>query len=444
MSVRTKRRACATAGAGLAIALALVACSGGGGDGGGGGEGDGDTVTLTWFMGAGVPDDIATAEQLAEDFNAQNPGIEVVVDASGPEGSELDNMVKTRLSTGDMSDLFWYNSGALMLALNPDQQLLNVGDEPWLDDLNAAYRGTISTDAGAYGAPVGSAMGGGFFYNIKVYEDLGLTAPTTWDEFMENNAAIRAAGIDPVIQSYGDTWTSQMVTLADFYNVYEADPDFGEQLTANEVTFADTPAALASFQKLEDLATAGYFNEDYPTLLLDQALAKLANGEGAAYPMLTFAQATITQNFPDQAEDIGFFPVPGDSADANGLTTWMPSSVYAPAYTEHPDEVKKFMAFVASPDGCDAITTARGVTGPYVVDGCEITGDVSRIVQDMLPFFEDDRTAPALEFLSPVKGPNLLNITVELGSGITTAEQAAKAYDADNAAQAQQLGLEGW
>jgi len=439
MSVPRKRRVCATVGTGLAIALALVGCSGGGGD-----ESEGDKVTLTWFMGAGVPDDIATAEQLAEDFNAANPDIEVVVDASGPEGTELDNMVKTRLSTGDMSDLFWYNSGALMLALNPDQQLLNVDGEPWLDDLNEAYRGTISTENGAYGAPVGSAMGGGFFYNVKVYEDLGLEVPTTWADFMDNNAAIKAAGIDPVIQSYGDTWTSQMIVLADFYNVYASDPDFGEKLTANEVSFAGTPAALASFQKLGDLAAAGYFNEDYPTALLDQALAKLASGEGAHYPMLTFAQATITQNFPDQAEDVGFFPIPGDSADTNGLTTWMPSSVYAPSYTEHPDEVKKFMAFVASPGGCDAITTARGVTGPYVVDGCDISGDVSRIVSDMLPYFESNSTAPALEFLSPVKGPNLLNITVELGSGISTPAQAAEAYDVDNASQAQQLGLEGW
>lgn len=450
MTYRSMRRARVTLAACSAAVLAMAGCSGGdspvgsNGEGSEGGSEGGDPVTLTWFMGAGVPDDIATAEQLAENFNAENPDIEVVVDASGPAGIELNNVVKTRLATGDMPDLFWYNSGALMLALNPDEQLLNVAGEPWLDDLNEAYRGTISTDNGAFGAPVGSAMGGGIFYNIAIYDQLGLEVPTTWDEFMENNAAIRAAGFDPVIQSFGDTWTSQMVMLADFYNVYAEDPDFGDKLTANEVSFADTPIALRSFEKLAELADAGYFNEDFPTTLLDQALAKLATGEGAHYPMLTFAQATITQNYPDEADDIGFFPVPGDSADENGLTTWMPSSVYAPAFTEHADEVKRFMAFVASQDGCDSITQARGVTGPYVVNGCEIEGDVSRIVSDMFPYFESNRTAPALEFLSPVKGPNLENFTVELGSGITTAQEAARAYDADNTTQAQQLGLEGW
>jgi raffinose/stachyose/melibiose transport system substrate-binding protein len=418
----------------LAAAITLAGCTAPSDDG---------PVTLTWFMGAGVPDDIATAEQLAADFNAENPDIEVVVDASGPEGVELDNAIKTRLSTGEMSDLFWYNSGALMLALNPDQQMLNVAGEPWLDNLQDAYVATVSTENGTYGAPVGQAMGGGIFYNISVLEEAGVEVPQTWDEMMDAVAAIRAIGVDPVIQSYGDTWTSQLIFLADFYNIYAQDSDFGAKLTANEVNFSEDPG-FSSFEKMQDLVEAGAFNADFPTTVLDQALAKLVNGEGAMYPMLTFAQATITQNFPDQADNIGFFPVPGDSADQFGLTTWMPSSVYAPANTEHPDEVKRFMAFVASTQGCDAITEARGITGPYVVNGCDIGGDVSRIVADMRPFFEDNMTAPALEFLSPVKGPNLQNFTVELGSGITNAQQAAAAYDQDNILQAQQLGLEGW
>lgn len=437
MPERLSHRIPAALAAGAVAVLALAGCSaGGGGD-------DGGKVTLEWYMGAGVPDDIATAESLAAAFNAENPDVEVVVDASGPEGVELDNAVKTRLSTQEMSDLFWYNSGALMQALNPDSQLLNVADEPWIGDLQDAYVQTVSTDAGTYGAPVGQAMGGGFFYNISVFEEAGVAVPQTWDELLDAVGAIRAIGVDPVIQSYGDTWTSQMIVLADYYNINAANPDFAEELTANEVSFSEEPG-LTSFEKLQDLAEAGAFNADFPTTLLDQALGKLATGEGAMYPMLTFAQATIQQNYADEADNIGFFPVPGDSADEFGLTTWMPSSVYAPSYTEHPDEVKRFMEFVASPAGCDAITEARGITGPYVVDGCEISGDVSRIVEDMLPYFDDAKVAPALEFLSAVKGPNLQNFTVEVGSGITTAEQAAAAYDEDNALQAQQLGLEGW
>lgn len=422
---------------GVIAALALTSCAPGGGGG------DDGPVTLEWFMGAGVPDDIATAEALAAAFNEQHEGeIEVKVDASGPEGAELNNLIQTRLNTGDMSDLLWYNSGALMYALNPDQQLLNVEDEPWVDTLNDDYRGTVSTEEGVYGAPVGNAMGGGILYNIDVFEEAGVEVPQTWDELIDVIETLKAAGgVDPVIQSYGDTWTSQMFFLGDFYNVLAEDPEFADQITNNEITWENGPG-LRSFEKLEQLAKMGVFNEDYSTLLFDQALTRLAEGAGAMYPMLTFAQATFKQDYPEA--NVGFFPVPGDSPDDLGLTTWMPSSVYAPAYTEHPEEVKEFMAFVASTEGCEVIGEARGNAGPFVVEGCEMSDDVSQIVADMLPFFENGKTAPAFEFLSVVKGNNLGNFTVEVGSQIATAQQAAKAYDEDNALLAQQMNLPGW
>jgi raffinose/stachyose/melibiose transport system substrate-binding protein len=87
---------------------------------------------------------------------------------------------------------------------------------------------------------------------------------------------------------------------------------------------------------------------------------------------------------------------------------------------------------------------AVGVTGPYLIDGCELPEDVPTVVRDMLPYFESGQTEPALEFLSPVKGPALENITVEVGSGIRSATDGAALYDEDVRKQAQQLGLEGW
>ena len=62
----------------------------------------------------------------------------------------------------------------------------------------------------------------------------------------------------------------------------------------------------------------------------------------------------------------------------------------------------------------------------------------------MQTYFDEDKQSPALEFLSPVKGPNLEQITVEIGSGIRAATDGAALYDEDVEKQAQQLGLEGW
>ncbi len=66
------------------------------------------------------------------------------------------------------------------------------------------------------------------------------------------------------------------------------------------------------------------------------------------------------------------------------------------------------------------------------------------MVSDMQPYFDEGKTNLALEFLSPIKGPTLEQITVAVGSGITSAEDGAAQYDEDVKKQAQQLGLEGW
>ncbi|MBB4121941.1 hypothetical protein GGR30_001867 [Martelella radicis] len=91
------------------------------------------------------------------------------------------------------------------------------------------------------------------------------------------------------------------------------------------------------------------------------------------------------------------------------------------------------------------IVNTVGANGPFVVKGCELPDDVMPGVAEMLPYFEEDgRTAPALEFLSPVKGPGLEQITVEVGSGIRDAQSGAELYDRDVEKQAKQLRLPNW
>jgi raffinose/stachyose/melibiose transport system substrate-binding protein len=70
---------------------------------------------------------------------------------------------------------------------------------------------------------------------------------------------------------------------------------------------------------------------------------------------------------------------------------------------------------------------------------------VAPVVADLLPYFAaGGHNAPALEFLSPVKGPILEQLTVEVGSGIREPAAAASSYDEDARKQALQLGLPGW
>ena len=391
-------------------------------------------------------DTVAIAEALTAAYTEQNPDVTFQIETR-PGGSEGDNVVKTRLATGEMTDVFLYNSGSLLQALRPDRTLEPLNDIENFGAILDSFTRTVADDAGnVYGVPAQTAMGGGILYHEPTYEELGLEIPTTWDEFMANNAAI-AEQTDkaPVVQTYQDTWTSQLFVLADYFNVQTQEPGFADAYTANEAKYATTPAAMQGFARLQEVYEAGYFNEDFGAANYNDGLRMVATGEGVHYPMLTFAIPAIQQNHPDQLEDVGFFAQPGESAEENGLTVWMPAAYFVPRGGENTDIAKDFVNFVATPQGCDIMTEAVGATGPYLIEGCTLPESVPNSVADMMPYFtEEGRTAPALEFLSPVKGPALEQLTVEVGSGIRDAQSAAELYDQDVAKQARQLGLEGW
>jgi len=437
MTARSPRRALlAVAASGAALSLVLAGCAGSSE------PAEGEPVVLTMLIdNTDVTQQITQA--LADAFEAQNPDITIEFETR-PQGGEGDNVVKTRLATGEMTDLFFYNSGSLLQALNPDETLLNIADEDFVSNISETFVAGVSTDNGVYGVPAGTAMGGGVLYNTAIYEELGLEVPTTWDEFMANNAAIDEAGYDAVIQTYADTWTSQLFVLGDFANVLVEDPEWAEAYTANERKYADDEVAIRGFENLQEVFEAGYLNEDFASATFDDGMRKVALGEGAHYPMLTFAVPTIVDLYPAESENVGFFAIPGQN-DVNPLTTWLSAGIYAPITTEHPDAVKRFMAFVASVEGCEAQTSALAPAGPYFVEGCTLPEEVARATADLLPYFDrEGGTAPALEFLSPIKGPALEQITVEVGSGIRTAADGAALYDLDVEKQAQQLGIEGW
>jgi raffinose/stachyose/melibiose transport system substrate-binding protein len=338
----------------VACILVLGACSAGSL---GSSDDEGGATTLT-FLVDNADGSLKPAQGLAEAFHAKNPDITVQVQTR-PGGSEGDNIVKTRLSTGEMTDVFLYNSGSLFQALNPQQSLTPLTGEAWANQVDDTFKPVVSVGNELYGAPITGSSAGGILYNRKVYEQLGLQVPTTWTEFMANNAKIKAAGIDPVIQTYQDTWTSQLFVLADYHNVAAADPDWAEKYTAGQVKYAQEPA-VKGFQRLEEVHKAGYENKDYRSMKFEKGVADLAAGKGAHFPMLTFAVGTLAASDPEHINDVGFFGQPGDDASKAGMTIWMPAGLYIPKSTEGAqlEAAKKFVAFVASPEGCEVQTKA--------------------------------------------------------------------------------------
>lgn len=405
-----------------------------------------DAVTLKTLWPSGSDIELQV-NALTNAFKKTHPNVSIEIEYR-LGGADGDNIVKTRLATGEMADVFQYNSGSLLQALNPTQTLVDITGQPFMENVVDSFLPTVSQGDKVFGVPFGTALGGGVLYNKAVFDKLGLKVPKTWDEFVANNDVIAKAGIAPVLGTFGtgSTWTSQLFVLADYYNVEQANPGFADLYTNNKAKYADIPAALAGFEHQEQAFKSGWFQKDFATTTYEQGLDLLVKGEVAQYPMLSFAIQNIGATHPDELNNIGFFAQPGVSAEHNGATIWMPGGLYIPQTTDGAkrDAALEFLGFIATPEAVDIMNTVVPPGGPFLIVGAKLPDSVPPAVLEVAAYIDSGNSYPALEFVSPVKGPNLEQLLVAVGTGQMSAKEAAANYDLDVQRQAQQLGLPGW
>lgn len=356
-------------------------------------------------------------------------------------GSDGDNIVKTRLASGEMTDICAYNSGALLSALNPGEYFVDLTTNPEiLDRLDDTYISAVTVDDKTFGIPVCATQSGAVMYNKDLYEEYNLETPNTWDEFIANCQVLKDAGENAVIGSFADSWTTQVIFLGDNANIMHLNPEFATDLANGTTTYSENEYALRSFEKLTDLTD--YYNSDYLSTSYDDACEMLYHGEGAHWICLTQALSNIYELYGDNS-NIGVFAIPSDDADNTFLTTWMPTSMYANKNTENYDAVMAFMEFYITDAAIDCYTDTILPDGPYCIKGYELPDNAyPAVAEDMQAYANAGKTGLALEFITNIKGANCEQICQEAGSGQTTAAQAAEKYDADCLLQAQQLGYD--
>ena len=439
----------------MTLGRALTGCGGSDGGGSGSGEGtpaaedagsdesSGDSgdkpyagVTLKWWAGNAEnnPGTQAVMEAATEKL-----GMEFEVEVN-PGGSEGDNIIKTRMASGDLPDFMAYNSGSKLYDLNPSRGFMDISDWEIVDKFDDAFLSSVTIDGAVYGAPQSSTQAGAVIYYKPDYEELKLEVPHTWDEFVDNCKTLADAGKTPVYFTGGETWATQVLFLGDYYNIAAANPTFADDYTEGKAKYADVPEATRSWTKYEDLVD--YLNADKSAATVTDGNFAIATGEATHWFILTQQLPLILENVEDP-DDIGVFGVPGDDADDHGLTVWEPMSWYVNKDTENVDAIKAFFEFYYSEEALDLYFGTYGANGPSCIKGYELPDSVCSAVRvDMQKYFDDGKTVPALEYQSPIKGTTCEQMTTAVGLGQMSGEEAAAMYDDDCKKSAVQLGYD--
>lgn len=366
-------------------------------------------------------------------------GLKVQIEVN-PGGSEGDNILKTRIASNDLPDFLVYNSGSKLHDLNPSRCFLDLSDWELVKRFDDAFMSSVTIDGAVYGTPQSSTQAGAVIYYKPHYEELGLAVPHTWEQFLSNCAKLKEAGRTPVYFCGGETWTTQVLFLGDYYNVAADYPTFAEEYTQGKAKYANIPAATRSWTKYEDLVD--YLNADKSAATLEDGNFAIGTGEATHWFILTQQLPKIVAEAENQS-DIGVFGVPGDDPDNHGLTVWEPMSFYIWKDSKNIDAIKAFLEFYYSKDMLDLYFGTYGANGPSCIKGYELPASVSDAVRfDMQKYFDEGKNTPALEYVSPIKGTACEQLTTAVGLGQMSGAEAAAAYDEDCKKSAVQLGYD--
>ena len=363
------------------LVVAGVAAGCGGGDDNGGSassSGGNEKVTLSLLVDNG-DQTVKPATALANAFQAKNPNITIKM-RDPPAG-------RRRRQHRQDPAVHQRHGRRLHLQLGLAVPGAQAGEEPAAGHRRAVRQGPRQVvcpervgDDQVYGAPFGSAFGGGILYNKEVYEKLGLSVPKTWDEFMANNAKIKAAGIDPGDPDLRRHLDVAAVRARRLPQRRRDEPRTSPRSTphnqAKYATHAGCARGLPAPRRRS--TTAGYLNKNYGSAKLNRGLRTSPQGKGAQYPMLTVVVADICRPpTRTSVNDVGFFALPGDDA-ANER----PHAV-VPGRHLHPEDhdrrqarrgeevprVRRHARRAATPQ-----TTASHRRGPYAGQGLPAAG----------------------------------------------------------------------
>jgi len=250
----------------------LAACSGGGSSSGG-------KVQIS-FLTANGQDSTKEANDFIAAFERSTPISRSKLNQQ-PVGSEGDNLIKTKLSTGEMEMSSSTNTGSLLQALRPDKTLVDLTDQPWVSQVTDDFKSTVTAGTRSTGTARHLVRRRDPLQQ-EVYKQLGLTVPTSWADFMANSEKIKQQdpSVAPIIQAYGDDYTAQIWLLADFANVAHQDPQWATKYTQHKVKYTSSRPWPGSCTRSR-CTPPGFSTRTSRRSLNDQALTVLADGKGA-------------------------------------------------------------------------------------------------------------------------------------------------------------------
>ncbi|MCP4358368.1 MAG: carbohydrate ABC transporter substrate-binding protein [Chloroflexi bacterium] len=277
-------------------------------------------------------------------FNQHYPNIEIIFAPTAP--AEYNGALNTKLEGGTAGDLITCRPFDASLALFDAGYLASLNDLEGMGNFGSVAKSAWVTDDGsdAFCVPMASVIHG-FIYNQEIFDEAGVSAPETVDDFFATLDAIEAAGYTPLDMGTADQWEAATMGFQNVGPNYWMGEDGRLALISGDSKLTDSEY-IAVFEQLArwgDYLPSGFQAQTYPD---SQNLFTL--GQAAIYP----AGSWDISLFNDQADfALGAFKPPvANAGDDCYISDHTDIALGMNAATENGDAARAFLNWVASPE----------------------------------------------------------------------------------------------
>jgi raffinose/stachyose/melibiose transport system substrate-binding protein len=321
---------------------ALAAC-------GTSGPGSGSGATY-WFLN-GQPQE-GVRQGAVDRFNEKNPNEKI--GTTTYQNDAYKTKIKTSIGAGQAPTIIWgWGGGTLRTYVESDQveDLTSwLAENPEVKDRRIASSfapGTV--DGKIYGLPCETAEPIVLYYNKRVFEDVGVEEPQSWDDIMALVPKFNAAGIAPFSLGGQSRWTNMMWLEFLFDRI--GGTEVFQAVYDGEKDAWSNPDAINALTKVQDLVKADGFVKGFSSITADSNADQALLYTGGAAMMLHGSwsygiQQTEGGDFVSSGGlgFINFPPVEGGKGDPSN-TVGNPAqylSISSKASAEQKETAKKF------------------------------------------------------------------------------------------------------
>lgn len=223
-------------------------------------------------------------KEVIDGFLAANPDVAGVEwDAQGPQADTVQRVLTARLANQEI-DLIacsaYYTNGAFVRrnVLRP----ITAEIQPYLDNIEESALNAFTVRGEIYGAPITTMSTSSIFYNKKIFEDLGIPAPASYEDLVAAVPKLQEAGVIPLLHQGANAPMWPMWYFETFAQTTEDPITLATAVLDGQAKFND-PEGVEAFALIKKWVDDGILSAESLAVDQDGMRAAFASGRSAMY-----------------------------------------------------------------------------------------------------------------------------------------------------------------